>query len=500
MNICWHVGRLTVYRMEIKVYLQVSEKVPYDNSKDISDDPKDLNTDSGSNDITVVSRDNDRSEEIVVSESNMNEISRNVVKKVEGMALLSMPLAVREFDPYYISNISFAIDVGEERQWRYLRNMGDIYECNPEVDAIVHLFDEWSYSTEIMLDMDHINYKETSIETSFTVTDDFDCIKCQDSESVFQEYEAQLEHRIKDLEKLDKDNVELRLKVQKLSSMALEMSQELKKRDIRIHELVNSDYHKREYDRLERLVEISDDRAECLERKLESSLLEITGLKDNLHFYMDENIKIKNTAKVKNPNSPIDTTLIVEKDVSVKIQPKPVPKPRPPSSFRSKKVSTVSISSESSESVSVSKEIGTNVCEVVTLMGIGTVVGEPFSRNSDSITNNNHSIVDFQCSMHPLHSISVNQNQRTVSENAHPNADVVYSSSENVSSVLLPHPLIPSHTVPAHPITHVNPNVPSFLTLPLPQKDIQQHSIYQNNSSTIRHALLTGKKFLTVEM
>ena len=127
--------------MEIKVYLQVSEKVPYDNSKDISDDPKDLNTDSGSNDITVVSRDNDRSEEIVVSESNMNEISRNVVKKVEGMALLSMPLAVREFDPYCISNISFAIDVGEERQWRYLRNMGDIYECNPEVDAIVHLFD-----------------------------------------------------------------------------------------------------------------------------------------------------------------------------------------------------------------------------------------------------------------------------------------------------------------------------------------------------------------------
>ena len=84
--------------------------------------------------------------------------------------------------------------------------------------------------------------------------------------------------------------------MKKLSVEVFELHQQMKVRDGRIQELISSDYREnlnREYERLEKMVEVSDDQVACLRRELELNSLEIATLKENLQYYMDENVKIK---------------------------------------------------------------------------------------------------------------------------------------------------------------------------------------------------------------
>ena len=370
-----------------------------------------------------------------VLEENITEINREVILKVDGMTLLSLPEGVLEFNPRYVRDISFAIDGGERNQWKQLSNLGDIFESSSDLFEL--LFD-WKYDVAAMLDSKPISVADHQSPT---------CTKGREYEIVPHELELELEHRGVEIEKLYQEKIELCSEVKMLNAEVFELHQQLKIRDCRIQELISSDYREnlnREYQRLEKMAEISDDQAECLRRELESSSLEIAALKDNLQYYMDENIKIKNACKVKD-KSPIDTSPAVEKDVSV--QQKPVPKPRPPSSFPSN-ISTISIRSENS--LLDSDEFGSNdvacdksdtcVHETVSLMGLGTVVGSrskstdsDVSINDISMIDMNDSVIDFQC-LEPYN--YGNRYGIRISESRDDNLSLLNeSNSENVGSI-----------------------------------------------------------------
>ena len=440
---------------------------------------------NGSDDIIVSSA--DIVSDIVSGENNI----RDVVMKVDGMTLVSLPEGVQGYDPRYVKDISFAIDGGESRQWKQLSSMGDLYDSNPELFQM--LFD-WTFDSAAML--------ENNIESCKNI--DNNCVKCINFESI-------LENMKNESEKLLQENDALGLEVKKLSSMALDLNHQLRKRDMRIQELGTSDRDKRELARLERIIEISDDRAECLERKLESSLLEIAAVKENIQYYMDENVKLKNAAKVKN-DCPIEDRTVVEYVDTIKHH-KPVPKPRPASSFRP----NVSINSENSElSVSLmgigtvvdnlSNNIhvhandnisttnadvsivevsdgsmnrgDTDICEVVTLMGIGTVVN-PTSNDDQPMATANESVIDFELS-NSFSSVGIEKkvtgkrvcNERTVSTTSQHFHDTMPPTSPRPSgpptfmppiSSMPPLPSMPP--MPSMPHMPPMPPIPSMSTM-----------------------------------
>ena len=416
---------------------------------------------------------------VVSDEQNM----RDVIMKVDGMTLLSLPEGVRGYDDRYVKDISFAVDGGENRQWKQLSSMGDLYDHNPE---LFHMLFDWTLNSGAMV--------ENNVESCKNASNH--CAKCINLEKVKNERE-----------KLIQEKGELASEVKKLSSMALDLNNELKKRDIRIRELGTSDRDKREMERLERIIEISDDRAECLERKVESSLLEIAALNESLQYYMDENVRLKNAAKVKN-NCPIDDKTVVEHADVIK----PVPKPMPASSLSpnlsidsdisewsvslmgigtvvdkpsNNNVRTNDNTSTSATNADISivevfdepmNRKDTDICEVVTLMGLGTVVNSPSNDDQPTVTTN-ESVMDFKLSNDFSSSVDIEKkvarkrvcNERTVSTTSQDFHHTMppTSSAPPGPTFMPPTPSMPlTPTMPSKPPMPPMPSIPQMPPMP----------------------------------
>jgi hypothetical protein len=84
------------------------------------------------------------------------------------------------------------------------------------------------------------------------------------------------------------------------------LRQHLRQRDERILELTSNDVYKKEVERLEKIMELNDDKISTLERKVETLTTEISLSKENVQFYMDQYTQLKKSLKVTKADSRTD--------------------------------------------------------------------------------------------------------------------------------------------------------------------------------------------------
>ena len=203
--------------------------------------------------VVVASGDND-----VVASVDDDEINRGAIFKTDCMTL---PEGVVEFDSQYVKDISFAIDGGEKMKWEYLNKLYDLHEYGPEfLDSLCH----WPYDVSSFQDLDLNNGRNQQENdatevvnenfVSHSSTPNLNCVSCIEFENtICDEYEVEFRKKTEEIEKLKqeinlitKEKEEWCSEVKKLTMTVLELRQQIKKSDIRINELSESDHTKRE--------------------------------------------------------------------------------------------------------------------------------------------------------------------------------------------------------------------------------------------------------------
>ena len=142
----------------------------------------------------------------IVFEENMNEINRGVIHKVDGMTLLSLPEGVCRVDPDYVRDISFAIDGGERKQWKQLKNMSDLFEHSSDLFEL--LFD-WKHDVAAMIATNSISDADQLSPI---------CTNCRKYDIVSRKLEIELNLREVEVEKVSQEKTELSSTVKKLTA------------------------------------------------------------------------------------------------------------------------------------------------------------------------------------------------------------------------------------------------------------------------------------------